>query len=138
MDIPGLTSPCALTGDGLRPDLLLITPDKCLYILKVTAGFESNVRNNSNRKQLKYKTMIREQQKNFNDVRFVNLSMSALGVFEHLTKSFLDMLQDLEFDVTTRNYLIRRTMTIAIRTTFYCAYSALRNKDWDSPELLVF
>ena len=88
------------------------------------------------RKQLKYKTLIRKQQKNFNDVRFVNLSMSALDVFDHLTKSFLEMLQDLEFDVTTSNYIIRRTMTIAIRTTYYIF--CRRNKDWDSPELLVF
>ena len=106
MDIPGFISPCALTGDSLRPDLLLVTRDKCLYILELTVGFESNLRNNSHRKQLKYKTLIREQQKNFNDVRFVNLSMSALGVFDHLTKSFLDMLQDLKFDVTTRNYIL--------------------------------
>ena len=81
-------------------------------------------------------TLIREQQKNFNDVRFVNLSMSALGVFDHLTKSFLEMLQDLKFDVTTRNFINRRTMTIAIRTTYYIF--CRRNKDWDSPELLVF
>ena len=126
----------AMTGDSLRPNLLLVTRDKCLYILELTVGFESNLRNNSHRKQLKYKTLIREQQKNFNNVRFVNLCMSALGVFDHLTKSFLEMLQDLKFDVTTRNFIIRRTMTIAIRTTYnmFCR----RNKDWDSQELLVF
>ena len=102
MDIPGFISPGTLTGDSLLPDFLLVTRDKCLYILEVTVGFESNLRNNSHRKQLKYKILIREQQKNFNDFRFVNLSMSALGVFYHLTKSFLEILQDLKFDVTTR------------------------------------
>ena len=66
----------------------------------------------------------------------VNLSMSALGVFDHLTKRFLEMLQDLKFDVTTRNFIIRRTMTIAIRTTYYIFWR--RNKDWDSTKLLVF
>ena len=30
VDIPGYISPCALTGDSLRPDLLLVIPDKCL------------------------------------------------------------------------------------------------------------
>ena len=102
----------------------------------ISASIYLNLRNNSHRKQLKYKTLIREQQKNVNDVRFVNLSMSALGVFDHLTNSFLEMLQDLKFDVTTRNFIIRRTMTIAIRTTYYIFCH--RNKDWDSPELLVF
>ena len=60
--------------------------------------------------------------------------MSALGVFDYLSKSFIDMLQDLNFDEATKNYMIRRTMTIAIRTTYYIF--CRRNKDWDSPELL--
>ena len=101
-----------------------------------SVGFETNLRNNSHRKQLKYKTLIREQQKNFNEVRFINLSVSALGVFDHLTKSFIDMLQDLNFKGATKNYIIRRAMTIAIRTTSYYIFCH-RNKDWDSPELLI-
>ena len=62
--MPGFISPCALTGDSLRTDLLLVIPDKCLYILELTVGFETNLRKYSQRKQLKYKTLIREQQKN--------------------------------------------------------------------------
>ena len=57
MDIPGFVSPCALTSDSLRPDFLLAIPDKCLYILKLTVGFEKNLRNNSHWKKLKYKTL---------------------------------------------------------------------------------
>ena len=121
MDIPGFIRPCSFTGDSLCPDFPLVTRDKCLYILELTVSFESNLRTNSHRKQLKYKTLIREHQKNFNDVIFVNLSMSALGLFDHLTKSFLEMLQDLKFDVTSRNFISRRTMTSAIRTTYYIA-----------------
>ena len=136
VDIPGCISPCASKSDSLRLDLLLITRDKCFYLLELTVGFESNLRNNSNRKQLKYKTWIGEQQKYLNDVRFVNLSMSALGIFDHLIKSILDMLQDLKFDVRKRSYKIRRKMTIAIRSTFYIF--CRRNKDWESPKLLVF
>ena len=34
VDIPGFISPCALTGNGLRPDLLLVSRDKCLYIFE--------------------------------------------------------------------------------------------------------
>ena len=135
VDIPGFISPCALTGDSPRPDLLLVIPDKCLYILELSLGFEKNLRNYSHRKQLKYKTLVGEQQKNFNEVRFVSLSMSALGVFDHLSKSFIDMLQHLNFDVATKNYLIRRTMTITIKTSYYIF--CRRIKDWDSPELLT-
>ena len=81
----------------------LVIPDKCLYILRLTVGFESSLRNHFHRKQLKYITMIREQHKNFKADRFVSLSVGGHGVFDHLTKNFPDMLQDLKFDVTTRN-----------------------------------
>ena len=50
VDIQGFISLCALTSDSLRPDLLLVIPDKCLYILELTVGFETNLRNNSHRK----------------------------------------------------------------------------------------
>ena len=106
MDIPDFVNLCALTGNSLHPDLLLAIPDKCLYILELTVGLETNLRNNSQRKQLKYKTLFREQQKNFIEVRFINLSMSALSVFDHLAKSFVVMLQDLNFDEATKNYII--------------------------------
>ena len=135
VDIPGFISPCALTSDSLRPDLLLVIPGKCLYVLALTLGFETNVGNNSHRKQLKYKTLVGKQQKNFNKLRFVSLSMSALGVFHHLSEGFIDMLQDLNFDEATKKYVIRRTMAIVIGTS--CYIFCRRNKDWDSPELLI-
>ena len=62
--------------------------------------------------------------------------MSALGIFDQHTSSFLDMVKDLTYDITTRNYIIRRTMAIALRTTYYIFCHL--NKDWDSPELLMF
>ena len=68
--------------------------------------------------------------------KYVNLSMSALGVFDQHTSSFLDMLKDLKYDITTRNYIIRGTMTIAVRTTY--DIFRRRSKDWDSQELLMF
>jgi len=52
--------------------MLLVTPDKNLYLLELTVGFETNLKNNSHRKQLSYKNLIGEQQKNFNGNRMVN------------------------------------------------------------------
>ena len=135
-DIPDFISSSALTGDSLRPDLLLVTPDKCLYLLELTVGFETNLRNSSHRKQLKYEILIKEQQQKFNEFRYVNLSMSALGVFDQHTSSFLDMLKDLRYDITTRNDIIKRAFTIPIRTTYYMLCRC--DKDRDSPKLLMF
>ena len=44
VDHPGFISPSAITEDILRPDLLLVLPNKCLYFLDLTVGFESNIR----------------------------------------------------------------------------------------------
>jgi hypothetical protein len=39
-DIPGVMNPSVITGDRLRPDLL-VTESRCLYILELTIGYES-------------------------------------------------------------------------------------------------
>ena len=52
VDVPCFISPCALRNDSLRPDLFLVTRDKCLYVLELTVGFEVNLKNHSHRKQL--------------------------------------------------------------------------------------
>ncbi len=41
-DLPGYISPAVLTGNELRPDLLITLENKCIYILELTVGFESN------------------------------------------------------------------------------------------------
>ena len=47
-------SPSVITGDQLRPDLLLAIENKVLYILELTVGFETNLKTNSVRKHEKY------------------------------------------------------------------------------------
>ena len=44
-DLPGYISPAVLTGNELRPDLLITLENKCIYILELTVGFESNQNN---------------------------------------------------------------------------------------------
>ena len=133
-DLPGFINPSAITGDNLRPDLLLVLPNKCLYILELTVGFESNIRKNSHRKHSKYNDLIRQQEHLFSKVKYVNLSVSALGVFDQLSQSFLDMLKDLNYNPSTRNYIVRKISNIAIRTTYYIF--CRRDKDWNNPNLL--
>ena len=42
-DLPGYISPSVITGDELRPDLLITLENKCIYILELTVGFEYSV-----------------------------------------------------------------------------------------------
>ena len=50
VDLPGYLSPSILTGESLRPDMLLSIEDKCLYIIELTVGFETNLERNAERK----------------------------------------------------------------------------------------
>ena len=97
-------------------------------------GFESNIRKNSHRKHTTYNDLIRQQEHLFSKVKYINLSVSALGVFDQLSQSFLDMLKDLNYNPSTRNYIIQKISNIAIRTTYYIF--CLRDKDWENPNLL--
>ena len=135
-DLPGYKTPSVLTGDIYRPDLLLQTSNECLYIVELTVGFESNLQKNSERKEGKYAQLIREQSEHFKSVKFVNISMSCLGVFAKECSTFMEMLNDLGFEHSYKKYCIKRMTTIAIRTTYYIF--CCRNKDWSDPELLTF
>ena len=42
-DLPFFSSPSLITGDSLRPDLALISPNYTLYLLELTVGFETNI-----------------------------------------------------------------------------------------------
>jgi hypothetical protein len=76
-----------------------------------------------------------EQNEHFNSVKFVNLSISSLGVFGKECSTFIEMLNDLGFQKQHQIYCIRRMTTIAIRATYYVC--CCRNKEWMNPKLLT-
>jgi hypothetical protein len=135
-DLPGFKSPSVLTGDSHRPDLLLSTSKNSLYMLELTVGFESNLQNNVTRKKAKYKDSVKSQCNYFKKVIFVNLSVSALGVFAKDSDSFLTMMEDLGFDSKYQKNLIKKIMNIAIRTSYYIF--CCRNKTWNNPDLMKY
>ena len=80
-----------------------------------------------------YRDLVLQQSNKYANVKLINLSMSALGTFDKGTSDFLDMLTDLQFDAATKNYILRKLTTIAIRTSYYIF--CRRNKKWPNPEL---
>ncbi len=135
-DLPGFKCPSIITGDAYRPDLLLITPDRCLYVVELTVGFENNLHNNVERKKNKYKHLIKdlEQNEDFVSVKFVNLSISSLGAFEKECSTFLKMLESIGLDKRYQQYCIKKITSYSIRTTYHIF--CCRNKEWTNPELL--
>ena len=134
-DIPGFLSTSIITGHDLRPDLLLSLSNKSLYILELTVGYESNLRSNAERKKRKYRELVQQLKNDYEKVNFVNLSISALGIYDKSTTEFIDMMKMLKFDKRTTNYTIKRITNIAIRTSYYIF--CRRNKEWTDPELMT-
>ena len=69
-------------------------------------------------------------------VKFVNLSLSSLGVFSDECSTFLDMMDDIGIDKKQQLYIIKKMTDIAIRATYYIF--CCRNRNWESPDLMQF
>ena len=80
-------------------------------MIEITIGFESNLANNVNRKQSKYKELVRDQRKIFRTAELMNFSISALGIFDKDCHTFLEMLNDLELDKKHQNYITSETLS---------------------------
>ena len=135
-DLPGYNSPSIITGDEYRPDMLLITSDNTLYVAELAVGHESNLENNSIRKNYKYSNLVKELKNHYQSVVFVYISMSCLGVFANESISLLTMFNNLGFDRKLQDFCIKRMTTIAIRTTYFVF--CCRNKEWENPILLSY
>ena len=124
VDLPGFITSSVITGDELRPDLLLAIENKLSYILELTVGFETNLKINSDRKLKKYLPLISDQENNFDKVKFVNVSISSLGVFGQSTNTFIDMLKDLKFDEQHIKYISIGNYTVRVWRNVYNSASA--------------
>ena len=68
-------------------DILLSTVDNTLNIIKLTVcGFETNLNNIANRKEHKYRSFLEDLAKDYDEIKFFNLSVSCLG---NSSESFL-------------------------------------------------
>ena len=89
VDLPGYLSPSVLTGESLRLDMFLSIEDKCLYIIELTVGFETNLERNSQRKEIKYRHLLRHFENTYRKVKFINLSTSSFCILGKTSESFL-------------------------------------------------
>ena len=94
--LPGFLSPCIITGEQFRPDMLLSTANSILHIIKLTVGFEANIDNNASRKYEKYRNLIQELSSDYHKVKFINISMSSFGIFGNSCDTYIQMYKDLD------------------------------------------
>ena len=66
-----------------------------LYFIELTAGYETNIKINSRRKESDYKALMDRLSGLYNRVQFVNLSMGALGKYRKSCEDLMTVLRDL-------------------------------------------
>ena len=67
VDLPGYLSPCIITVDSHRPDMLLSIADN-LYIIELTVGFETNLAKSARRRELKDRSLVTDLSNNYHSI----------------------------------------------------------------------
>ena len=107
-----------------------------IHILELTVGFESKLKINSDRKLSKYRPVLTSLSTSYQEINFINMSMSALNVLESSCDSLLKLLKSLDLPEIHQKRLVSKVMVIAIRSTYYIF--CRRNKDSTDPDLMDF
>ena len=117
-DIPSFASPCIVTGNNERPDIVVVQ-QKVVTIIELTIGFETNMEGNSKRKRDKYKTLKSNLLPKYDDVRYVNVSMGASGFIEKDSRKFFELLRSIRVPENEILFLAKRITNICIRSSYY-------------------
>ena len=136
-DLPSFASPSLITGESLRPDLILISRDKTLYLLELTVRLETNILINSKRKSTNYNALIKDLNSQFSTVHFVNLSMGALGILGASSLNFHTMLEETGMDKAAQRKLTMKLINIALSDALI-TFSPKGTKNWPTRISLTF
>ena len=82
-------------------------------------GFETNFEVNSKRKAMKYDPLLQDLYSQHRTIKLINLSMSALGVYDTSSDTILTMMKDLVIENNFRKSILKKIMTTAVRSTYY-------------------
>ena len=94
-------SPGIISGDEQRPDMI-IKRNNDLWILELSVGFETNLEKNRNAKNLRYNTLIQRLKTTYRKVKFINLSLGAIGVYSKSQDTFSDLLSTYKLKKSTQ------------------------------------
>ena len=112
--IPGYKCPTMITGENQRPDLIVIL-NNTLYLLELTAGYETNIYLNSKRKEENYRALMDRLAQLHNSTQFVKLSMGALGVCGEISTSLIRFLSDLGVDKKEIDFALCKICNVCIQ-----------------------
>ena len=82
-------------------------------------GFETNLSNNARRKELKYRPLLIDLADDYKQIKFINLSISSLGIFGNCSDSFLKLRIEIGINNCNLNFIISKISNTIIRSTYY-------------------
>ena len=132
-DIADFPTPSTITGDDERPDIV-VSRGKDLFVLELTAGFETNLLKNYQRKDAVYRNLLDRLGEVYENVFYLNLSMSAIGCVSKETTELTKWLKGVGLTPREITYTIRKAMKICMRSSYYIF--CRRNSEWSNPDLL--
>ena len=96
VDLPGFLFTCIITSEQFPP--------KCFFPLLMTSRillnllfFETNIDNDASRAYKKCRSLKQELSSNYHEVKFMNVSVSSLGIFGNSCDAHIQMCKDLDF-----------------------------------------
>ena len=109
-----------------------------LFIIELTVGHESNTVANATRKAKKYEHLLNDSdlKRSHRKICFVNLVMTAIGIYSKHSEEFFKMLKDLNIDNTAATYISTKLTEICIRSSYYIF--CMRTKEWTEQDLMNF
>ena len=112
-DVTNFSSPSIITSEEMRPDLLIILDRSKMLVVELTIiGFESNIAKNEVRKRNKYKNLTQSLKSNYDQVKYINLSLGTCGIIGKGSKPFFDLLEELKIPDNERHFLTKRIINI--------------------------
>ena len=103
-----------ITGENQRPDLIVILNNK-LYLLELTAGYETNIYLNSKRKEENQRAFMDSLARLYNSAQFINLTMGALGVYGETSTSLVRFLSDLSMNKKEIDFALCKICSVRIQ-----------------------
>ena len=117
---------------------MLWTEKTIFFIIELTVGHESNTVANATRTAKKYEHLLSDSdlKGSYRKICFVNLVMTAIGIYSKQSEEFFKVLKDLNIDNTAATYISTKLTEICIRLSYFIF--CMQTKEWTEPDLMNF
>ena len=116
VDLPDYLSPTMITGEDLRPDMVICDNSGKWYVLELTCCYETNISKSVSRKEQKYDQLIKDLSTT-KDIVFINLVIISIGTIEKESKLLIAMLEKIGLNNNEISATIRKLINMTIRST---------------------